>query len=83
MEKLTIMNSPNSEKNQSSFLVDIEKQILEFWKKHKVFEKHIKKNLKGKLFVFYEGPPTANGKPGIHHVLSRVYKDIYIRYYGL
>lgn len=63
--------------------VKIEEEILQYWKKNKIFEKHIKKADKSKKFIFYEGPPTANGKPGIHHVLSRVYKDIYIRYYGL
>ncbi len=61
----------------------IEEEILVYWKKNKIFEKHIKNTKEGKYFIFYEGPPTANGKPGIHHVLSRVYKDVYIRYYGL
>jgi isoleucyl-tRNA synthetase len=67
----------------SSEFASKELEILEFWKKNQVFLKHIEKNQDGPVFVFYEGPPTANGKPGIHHVLSRVYKDIYIRYYGL
>ena len=56
----------------------IEKEILEFWKKNKIFQK----TLLGKKrnFVFYEGPPTANAKPGVHHVLARAYKDIICRY---
>ncbi len=59
---------------------EIEKKILEFWKKNKIFEKSLnKKSLKGD-FVFYEGPPTANGKPGIHHVLARAFKDLIPRY---
>ena len=58
-----------------------ERRILSFWKKMKVFEKSCKQTENGPSFVFYEGPPTANGKPGIHHILSRVYKDIYIRFY--
>ena len=58
----------------------IEKQILKFWKKNKVFEKSIEGRKKASGFVFYEGPPTVNGKPGIHHVLSRVLKDIICRY---
>lgn len=60
-----------------------EKQVLDFWRSAGIFEKHVKANELGPLFSFYEGPPTANGKPGIHHVLSRVYKDIYIRFRGL
>ena len=59
---------------------NLEKKILEDWKKNKIFEKSILKRKNAKDFVFYEGPPTANGKPGIHHVLSRVYKDIICRY---
>ncbi len=58
----------------------IEEKILEFWKKNQIFEKSILQRKKAKDFVFYEGPPTANGKPGIHHVLSRAYKDIICRY---
>lgn len=57
-----------------------EEQILEFWKKHRVFEKTLEKTKNGKPFRFYEGPPTANGVPGIHHVLARVFKDIICRF---
>jgi isoleucyl-tRNA synthetase len=57
---------------------DTEKKILKFWEDKKVFEKSVDKNKKN--FVFYEGPPTANGRPGIHHVLARAYKDIVCRY---
>ncbi len=60
-----------------------EKNILEYWKENDIFRKHVEKNENGPLFVFFEGPPTANGRPGIHHVLSRVFKDIYIRHRGL
>ena len=58
----------------------IEKRILKFWKENRIFEKSIIRRKKAPNFVFYEGPPTANGKPGIHHVLSRVFKDIICRY---
>ncbi len=61
-------------------LVKLEEKILEFWKKQKIFEKTLKKTEKGKKFIFYEGPPTANGTPGVHHILSRVYKDIFPRF---
>jgi len=57
---------------------EIEKRIIEFWKKEKIFEQSLDK--KGGDFVFYEGPPTANGRPGIHHVLARAFKDIICRY---
>lgn len=58
-----------------------EERLLAFWKTKKIFEKGARQNKDGPPFVFFEGPPTANGRPGIHHVLSRVYKDIYIRFH--
>ena len=61
-------------------LVKLEEKILEFWKKSKIFEKSLSKTKGNKKFIFYEGPPTANGKPGVHHALSRVFKDIFPRY---
>lgn len=61
-------------------LPKLEKKILRFWKKNQTFEKSIEKRKKRPSFVFYEGPPTANAKPGIHHVLARVFKDIVCRY---
>ncbi|MDD5221800.1 MAG: isoleucine--tRNA ligase, partial [Patescibacteria group bacterium] len=58
----------------------IEEKILAFWDKDKTFAKSLaKKSPKGN-FVFFEGPPTANGLPGIHHVLARIFKDIILRY---
>lgn len=61
-------------------LPKIEEEVLKFWKEKNVFEETLKKRKKRPNFVFYEGPPTANGLPGIHHVLSRVFKDIICRY---
>lgn len=58
----------------------IEERILEFWKKNKIFEKSVTTRDEGQSFTFYEGPPTANGKPGIHHVISRTLKDLVCRY---
>lgn len=58
----------------------LEEKILKFWKESKIFEKSIKQRAKARNFVFYEGPPTANGRPGIHHVLARDFKDIIPRY---
>jgi len=59
---------------------ELEKQVLKKWQKNKTFEKSIKARAKARSFVFYEGPPTANGKPGIHHVLARSFKDLFPRY---
>ncbi len=61
-------------------LPKIEKKILKFWRENRIFEKSIELRTKYKDFIFYEGPPTANGKTGIHHILSRAYKDIVLRY---
>ncbi|MBI4101390.1 MAG: class I tRNA ligase family protein, partial [Candidatus Nealsonbacteria bacterium] len=58
----------------------LEEKILAFWRKNRVFERSVEGRAKARDFVFYEGPPTANGRPGIHHVLSRVFKDIVCRY---
>ncbi len=57
-----------------------EKKILDFWRDNKVFEKSLENRQKAKRFVWWEGPPTANGKPGIHHLLGRAFKDLYGRY---
>ncbi len=57
-----------------------EEAILNFWKKNKIFEKTLKTRNKKRSFVFYEGPPTANGLPGIHHILARSFKDLICRY---
>jgi isoleucyl-tRNA synthetase len=61
-------------------LPKIEEKVLEFWRKNKIFEKSLEKSQKGPRFVFYEGPPYANGLPGIHHLLSRALKDIILRH---
>ncbi len=57
-----------------------EEKVLSFWEERHVFERSLAKGKAAKEFVFYEGPPYANGKPGIHHVLSRVVKDVILRY---
>lgn len=57
-----------------------EKSVLEFWKQNRIFEKTKTKNSGDKVFTFFDGPPTANGKPHIGHVLTRVMKDIIPRY---
>ena len=57
-----------------------EREVIEFWRENDVFEKSVKKNEGGEEFSFYDGPPTANGKPHIGHILTRVMKDIIPRY---
>ncbi len=64
-------------------LVQVSKETLEDWKQNNVFEKSISTRDGNPSFVFYEGPPSANGKPGIHHVLARSIKDIFCRYQTL
>ena len=58
----------------------LEEEILQLWRKNNVFKRSITARQGAHRFVLYEGPPTANGNPGIHHVLSRVFKDIIPRY---
>jgi|WetSurSiteA1Bulk_404760.scaffolds.fasta_scaffold02710_4 isoleucyl-tRNA synthetase len=61
-------------------LPQIESEMLRFWAKDKTFEKSVNEKDPDKHFTFYEGPPTANGMPGIHHVIARTVKDIICRY---
>ncbi|OGJ01554.1 hypothetical protein A3G53_00010 [Candidatus Nomurabacteria bacterium RIFCSPLOWO2_12_FULL_44_11] len=57
-----------------------EEKILEFWRANRIFEKSLEQTKKGKEFIFYEGPPTANAKPAIHHLEARAFKDAIPRY---
>ncbi len=57
-----------------------EEAILEFWQENKIFEKSLEQSEGQKEFIFYEGPPTANGQPGIHHLEARAFKDAIPRY---
>ena len=59
---------------------ELEKEILELWRRENVFGRIMTEGAARPQFVFYEGPPTANGRPGIHHVLARTFKDLYPRY---
>jgi isoleucyl-tRNA synthetase len=58
----------------------LEERILRRWRERDVFQESLRRREGAPSFVFYEGPPTANGRPGAHHVLARVFKDIYPRY---
>ena len=64
-------------------LPEIDTQIRKQWEANGVFEKSIEQRPKEDSFVFYEGPPSANGKPGIHHVMARTIKDLYCRYHTM
>lgn len=60
--------------------IDREKEVIEFWKENGVFESSVENNAGGEEFSFYDGPPTANGKPHVGHILTRVMKDLIPRY---
>ena len=64
-------------------LPEIDKEILEFWEQQGIFEKSYEQRDPENSFVFYEGPPSANGKPGIHHVMARTVKDLFCRYHTM
>jgi len=66
--------------NKNLKLSQVGIDVLARWKKHKIFEESLKNRDGAKDFTFYEGPPSANGTPGIHHVISRAVKDIFCRY---
>jgi len=61
-------------------LPKIDQEILSFWKDNNIFKRSISEKPANNTFVFYEGPPGANGKPGIHHVISRAVKDVFCRF---
>ncbi len=58
----------------------VESEVLAYWNKHGIFQKSLEEKPGDRVFSFYEGPPTVNGKPGVHHVFSRTIKDIVCRY---
>ena len=58
----------------------MEREVLDFWRDRRVFERSLEATADGEPWIFYEGPPTANGTPGAHHVEARVFKDVFPRY---
>ncbi|GLZ03647.1 isoleucine--tRNA ligase [Actinomadura sp. NBRC 104412] len=58
----------------------LEREMLDRWRENKVFERSLERTASGPRWLFYEGPPTANGMPGVHHVEARVFKDVFPRY---
>ena len=59
---------------------ELESRIRDFWRERDIFRRSVEERPADNIFSFYEGPPTANGSPGVHHVLSRVFKDLFPRY---
>lgn len=74
------METPKYKEYKSFDLGQVGRDILEFWKEKRVFERSIEEREGCDSFTFYEGPPSANGTPGIHHVMGRTIKDIFCRY---
>jgi len=68
------------EVNSKINFAKLDEYILHYWEEHNIFNKSVEARKGAKRYVFYEGPPTANGSPGIHHVLSRLFKDAVCRY---
>src|ERR1700680_2138200 len=64
-------------------LPDLEKEILAHWKQNRIFEKSMEARQNAPDYTFFEGPPTANGRPGIHHVFARTIKDLVCRYHTM
>lgn len=60
--------------------LELETQIRKFWRERDIFRRSVDERPSDEIYSFYEGPPTANGTPGVHHVLSRVFKDLFPRY---
>ncbi len=64
-------------------LPDIDNEILKFWANNQIFEKSVSQKPEDNTYVFYEGPPSANGLPGIHHVMARAVKDLFCRFHTM
>ena len=74
------MTQPHRPVPQKPSFPRLEEEVLGRWREHDVFHESVRRREGAPDWVFYEGPPTANGRPGSHHVLSRVFKDLYPRY---
>ena len=60
-----------------------EREVLEFWRDANIFERSLAQTKDGERYTIFEGPPTANGRPGVHHVLARAFKDLYPRFWTM
>ncbi len=68
------------EKLEKGTVSEVEKRYIDFWEREKIFQKSIDTKEKGKKYVFYDGPATANGHPGLHHMLAKFLKDSFCKY---
>lgn len=76
-------SSPYEVLNSQIDLPKIEKEILSFWNTQEIFHKSVAQRADGESWTFYEGPPTANGAPGTHHIEARVFKDVFPRFHTM
>src|SRR5579862_1450651 len=76
----TARAAPHRPVDPKSSFPELEQQVLTRWRDRQIFRQSVELRRGGPAWVFYEGPPTANGPPGTHHVLSRIFKDIFPRY---
>jgi isoleucyl-tRNA synthetase len=74
------MSGPYTPVDAGASFPELERTVLERWRERDIFHESIRRREGGPGYVFYEGPPTANGRPGSHHVLARVFKDVFPRY---
>lgn len=79
-ERNRIMSQKTYPEYRGLNLPTLNREVLAYWKENNIFEKSVETRSAEKPFVFYEGPPSANGLPGIHHVMGRAIKDIFCRY---
>ena len=74
------MSAPYKDVDREPAFPALELNVLERWRERDIFHESIRRREGAPGYVFYEGPPTANGRPGSHHVLARVFKDVFPRY---
>ena len=77
---MTTSKTPFTQIPAAIDLPAMERSILSFWAENQIFEKSLDARRNGEQWTFYEGPPTANGMPGTHHIEARVFKDVFPRY---
>ena len=83
MEEEVVSHSPFKALSPQIDLPVIEKEILDFWQTQEIFHKSVEQRADGESWTFYEGPPTANGMPGTHHIEARVFKDVFPRFHTM
>ena len=80
---MIISKSPYEAISPQIDLPKVEREILSFWSTQEIFHKSLAQRAGGESWTFYEGPPTANGMPGTHHIEARVFKDVFPRYHTM